>query len=242
MYYYAIVLLQVICFIHSYKQGTHNKWMWIIIFLPLVGCIAYIYLEIFSKSRYSNVKINLADSINPSRKITKLEDELEVSDSFDNRIKLADAYLDANRLEEAISIYENALTGIFSDNPHVIKNLVIAYYQTERFQDAISFTNKIKNAKEFDSSETHIAYALSLEGVGNITDAQAEFEKMLVRFSNYKHKWVYAEFLLRNDQQEKAIDLLEKMIIESKQLKGFEKKQNRVWFQNANNELKKLYV
>lgn len=50
--YYIEICLQVVCAIHCMRQGTQGRWLWIIIFLPLVGCIIYIVSEMRPPQRY----------------------------------------------------------------------------------------------------------------------------------------------------------------------------------------------
>ena len=41
-YYYLILALQAICVIHCLRKGKNSTWIVAIIFLPLIGSIAYI--------------------------------------------------------------------------------------------------------------------------------------------------------------------------------------------------------
>ncbi len=54
--------------------------------------------------------------INPSQKVKDLEKQLRFSESFENRVKLADAYLDEKIHEKAIEHYDTALRDNFKDD------------------------------------------------------------------------------------------------------------------------------
>jgi len=64
-----------------------------------------------SNRRFSTPNINISSVINPGGNIKKLEDELKFTDTFANRIKLADAYLAAGQTEKAAELYKSSLTG-----------------------------------------------------------------------------------------------------------------------------------
>src|ERR1700712_3263914 len=107
-YYYLIVALQAYCAFHSYRRGTLNKWIYLIIFLPLIGGIIYIYSEILSNRRFNKPNIDVGAIINPSGKIKKLEDELRFTDTFANKVKLADAYLETGQIDRAVELYRGS--------------------------------------------------------------------------------------------------------------------------------------
>src|ERR1700761_2308847 len=170
--YYIEICLQVVCALHCIRRGTQGRWLWIIVFLPLIGCIIYIVSEMRPRRSIRAPKIDIGAVINPSAKLKRLEEDLKFTDTFDNRIKLADAYLAANQTDRAIELYEKSLTGAFAENEHGIAQLAVAYYQTERYGDTIKWLKKIYNTHQFARSSTHILYAKALELTGNTEAAE----------------------------------------------------------------------
>ena len=122
-FYYIELCLQALCAIHCVRRGTQNKWLWIIVFLPVVGSLIYIFSELRLGRSIRNPGIDLAAVVNPGGKIKKLEDNLRFTDTFDNKIKLADAYLAAGYTDKAVELYEKSLTGAFAENEHGIAQL-----------------------------------------------------------------------------------------------------------------------
>jgi hypothetical protein len=147
-YYSIIIVLQAICVYHAFKKGNQN-WIWIIVFLPAVGCLIYLFSEIITKREVEVVKSNIEPIIRPTGRIKDLKRRLAFSDTFDNKAALADAYLESGMYAEAIELYESCLTGIFESNPHVIMQLIKAYYQAERYEDAIRVAQKILTVSDF---------------------------------------------------------------------------------------------
>ena len=123
--FYAItIILQVICVFHCVKKGNQNKWIWIIVFFPIIGSLVYIFTEIFTRNEIRSVSAGVSEIISPSGSIRKLEENLRFTDTFNNRIALADAYLENGQTGKAIDLYESSLTGTY----HVKKPLITDRY------------------------------------------------------------------------------------------------------------------
>ena len=239
-FYYVIIGLQVWCAIHSYRRETLNKWIFLIIFLPVIGCLIYIYSEIIPKKSFRKPNIDISAVINPGAKIKKLEDELRFTDTFANKIKLADAYLAAGFTDKAIDLYKASLTGAFAENEHVQAQLIIAYFEQERYDEVIPLAKKIYKLPQFARSKAHILYAKSLENLGNTEQAEAEFKMMKGRYAYFGPRYEYGLFLLRAGRDKDAMKIFTDMLDEEQQLSDMEKKTNRAWFAKAKDEVRKL--
>lgn len=239
-YYYLIVGLQIFCAIHSFRRGTQGKWLWIIIIVPVIGSIAYIYSEMIANRSYRGPKIDVGAVINPGGKIKKLEDELRFTDTFANRIKLADAYLADGQTEKAVEIYTGSLTGAFAENEHVMAQLMIAYYELGQYEEVIPLAKKLYKLPQFARSKAHLAYAMSLESLGRIDEAENEFKAMKGRYSYFEQRYQYGLFLIRNDRAEDASTIFSDMLNEEVHLSQMEKRANSKWFALAKTELKKI--
>ena len=132
-FYYISLVLQAICVIHCLRKRNEQKWIWLIVFLPFIGCIAYFFTEIVPGIRSSAKQADLGSLlINPSTRIRRLEENLHFANTFNNRILLANAYKAVGRMEEAIELYSTSLTGAFSENEYVIALLISAYFETKQ--------------------------------------------------------------------------------------------------------------
>ena len=237
-YYYIIIGLQAICAIHCIRKGNQNKWIWLIIFLPFIGSIAYIFTEIFTPNEMQQVKSGVGAVFNPSGKIRRLQENLRFTDTFNNRIALADAYLEAGEADKAIELYEKSLTGTFVDNEQANMQLIVAYFQKKRFADLILVAKKIRHLPQFSRSRAHMLYAISLGYTNNDEAAEKEFELMKARFSNYESRYHYGLFLKKCSRNEEARKTFEEMLNEATHLSSNEKRNNRNWFNQAKQQLR----
>lgn len=237
--YYLTIALQIICVIHCLKRGKQG-WIWLIVFLPVVGSIVYIVMEILPSSRIQAPRVDVGAIVNPGGKIKKLEENLRFADTFNNRVLLADAYMQTGQTNKAVELYESSLTGAFAENEHVIAQLIIAYYNTERYADAIKAAGKIYKLPQFTRSQAHLFYAMSLENAGQVEKAEAEFKAMQGRYSYYEQRYNYGMFLRRAGRNEDAGKVFTTMLDEELQLSSMERKSARPWCSKARAELKNM--
>lgn len=239
-YYFIIIALQAFCVLHCIKRGRQNTWIWLIIFLPVVGSLIYLYSEVFTSNEIRNVQSGVGNMLNPGGKIRKLENNLKFTDTFNNRVALADAYLATGQTAKATELYESSLTGNFIENEYVLSQLIIAYFQLKRYDDIIPIAKKIQKLPQFGRSRAHILYAMALAATGKDSEAETEFRMMKARFSNFEARYQYGCFLIRAGRREEAKQLLAEMTGEFTYLSSPEKRNNRQWFALAKDELRKL--
>lgn len=239
-YYYFSIVLQAICAFHCVKKGNQQKWIWMIVFLPVIGCVIYLFSEVFTKKDIQQVQSNVGSVFNPSGKIKSLQENLRFADTFNNRILLADAYIDAAQYEKAISLYEESLNGNFADNEHANMQLIIAYYHTKRYSDIVTIGKKIYPLAQFKLSRAHMYYAIALGYTGQGQSAEKEFNLMKGRFSNYECRYYFGQFLLQSDRYEDAYVIFRGMVNETAHLTSKEKRNNRAWFDKAKDSMKTI--
>lgn len=239
-YYYIIIILQVVCAIHCVKKGNQNKWIWLIVFIPLVGCIAYIFTEIFTRNDIQNVQSGVSSIFNPSGKIRSLQEQVNFRDTFDNRMALADAYLEVGQADKAIEIYETSLTGNFSEHEHGCMQLIKAYFEKGRYDDLINIAKKAYKLPQFKRSRANMLYAIALGSTNQSEAAEREFLSMAGKFSNYENRYYYGKFLLHCGRKDDAKKVYTEIINEQSHLSSSEKRMSGQWITKTKDELKKL--
>ena len=238
----VIIVLQAICVIHCIRKGNSNNWIWLIVLVPVIGAIAYIVSEMFTHDQVEQVQAGVTTVLNPTGKIKKLEQQLKFSDTFSNRVQLADAYLDNGQTERAIALYESSLTGAFTENEYVLTQLSKAYFLMQRYNDVIAVTKKIHKLPQYPRSKAHLQYAMALEQTGNAEAAEREFKLMKVRFAYFESRYQYGLFLQRANRDEEARQVFKDIIEEAIQLSPREKRNHRKWIHLAKEQLKTMAV
>ncbi len=238
--YSLIIGLQAICLFHCVRKGNQNKWIWIIIFLPLLGCIAYIFSEIFTRRDLNSVQSNFNTIIFPTGRIKDLEKKLTFSETFDNKVELANAHFANRTYDKAIELYESCLSGIFVNNELVISKLIEAYFETGKYEDVIKIAQRIIKSSEFAKSHAHVLYALSLENTGQMEQAENELKSIKGKYSNFEGRLNYGKFLVRAGRPDEAKEIFEEILLEASHMNSGESRNNKPWFKQTREERSKI--
>ncbi|HUC83336.1 MAG TPA: hypothetical protein VMR70_20665 [Flavisolibacter sp.] len=228
-YYYIILALQGICVLHCMRKRNEQKWIYLIIFLPVIGCIAYFFTEIVNERGVSNITQGIGNAVNPSNSIKKLEKRLKFADTHQNKVLLADAYLAAGNADTAIQLYEESRVGVFVDNEYVLMQMVKAYAAKKEYAKVLQLAVKVKDAVEFQKSKAHVEYAKALYYTGNTVAAEKQFAAMKGKFAHYEPRYYYGLFLADTGRREEAVALFNEMLEEQKHLGSRERAAARQW-------------
>jgi len=237
-FYYIILGIQAICVIHCIRRGTQQKWIWIIIFVPFIGSLAYLFTEIFTHRQRQGLQEGLSGVlVSNNARIRRLENNLRFTDTFNNRVLLADAYLATGQTDKAIELYESSLTGAFEENEHVIMQLISAYHQKGSYTPIMPLAKKVYYRPQFARSHAHVLYAIALEKTGELDKAEEEFRKMKARFSYFEARLQYGLFLKRSGREQDARQVFLDMVDEAPHLSSRERRDSRAWINQAKAEL-----
>ena len=87
----AIILMAInVAFIvHAAKTGRFNPWGYVILFLPGVGAVAYVLVELIPEwmgtYKGQQARKRVVSTLNPEREYRQLTDELAIADTIANR-------------------------------------------------------------------------------------------------------------------------------------------------------------
>ena len=208
MWYYIILLLQGYCIYHMIKYRNPYYWVFLILFLPVVGSIIYLITQVYNKRDAEKITNEITHIINPTKKIKDLEKRLGFSESYQNRVNLADAYLENGDYQNAIKHYKAALDGNFQNDFYVIKSMIEAFYKMGDYKSILEYVENIKTHSEFKKSKTQFIYGLALEKEGELDAAEENLKCIDIRFSFYDERLIYAKFLLSRNKKGEAKEIL----------------------------------
>lgn len=236
MAYYLIIALQGFCIYHLFKNRNPYYWIFLIIFLPVVGCIIYLITQVYNKRDAEKITSEITHIINPTKKIKDLEKQLQFSESYQNRVNLADAYLEIKDYNNAIPHYLEALEGNLQNDLYIIKQLIEAYFKIEDFEQVALYAEKIKEHSEFKKSRVQFLYGLALERLGKFDKAETNLKAIDIRYSFYNERLIYAKFLISRKKEAEAKEILEEIQAESQHMT----KPNKKLFRATIQEVEKL--
>ncbi|WP_203257844.1 hypothetical protein [Hyunsoonleella ulvae] len=240
IWYYLVIALQAFCIYHAIKNRAPYYWIFVIFFLSGIGCAIYLITQVYNKRDAEKITSEITNIINPTKKIKDLEKRLEFSDTYQNRVNLADAHLENKDYQNAIQHYKDALDGNFQNDFYVIKNIIEAYDKLEDYKSVVLYGEQIKTHSEFKKSRTQFLYGLALEKEGDLVEAEANLKAIDIRFSFYEERLIYANFLRDIGKIEEAKEILEALISEGRHMTTPNRKRYRSTIMGAENLLSQL--
>lgn len=225
-YYYIIPAIQGFCLFHSYKNNTFQKWVFIIIFIPLIGSLIYLYDAFYNRRNISGLNINVKRMVNANYEIEVMERELKIADTISNRINLANAYLESGNYKKALDMYNQSMTGNYENDPSLKMKKLKTLYLLDNFEEAILIGESLHKHKPFDQSEEKIALANAYAITGKIEMAELTFQSMNFQNCNYKHRVEFGKFLIKINKIDQAKSHFKILESELELMGGFEKKIN----------------
>ena len=235
-YFYPLLALQAFCIFHAYKTRQAQKWYWMIIFFPYVGCLIYLYEAFYSRRIVSNITEGFNQVVNSNYRIEQLESAVKFSSSAKNKMDLADAYVAIGRHGEAVALYEDCLTGHLADDAFLKMKLLHAYYDNSQFEACIKLGEQLKYDKAFKDAQERICLALAYHQLGHSELATREFEAMDRTFTNFEHRHAYAQYLLSVNNRNVAEEKVTELLSEIEMMKDIERRTHR----EAINKIKAL--
>lgn len=214
MLFYLIIALQVYCLYHIYSNARPFYWIFIILFIPALGSIVYIITQVFNKQDAEKLQSNVTDIIYPTKKIKDLEKKLEFSDSYGNRMDLADAYFEIKDYQNAIAQYEIMLENKVQNDWYARQQLMECYFKQNDYESVIEQAINIKDKTEFKASKSQFYYGFALYKTGNISEAEEHLKTIDKPYSNYEERLGLAKFYLDTNKEQEAKTLLQEIATE----------------------------
>jgi hypothetical protein len=202
--------------VHAMRTGRPQFWLYILLFVPLLGSVAYVLFELLPElaqtRRAQKVKANVSDLIDPHREFNRRVEAARV-DSAEAKRSLAEECERKEMWEEAIRLYEAAAQGIYSDDGQILTGLARSQLNSGDAHAALDTLNRLRAADPDGSHpEAHLVFARCLEDTGRLDEAQDEYATLSNYYVGLEARTRYALLLLRKGQVGKAKPLFESVV------------------------------
>ena len=131
--YPLIMILQVFCIYHAFTNKVEQKWYLIIFFLPFLGSLFYLYTHFYSRRNIENIAEGFKGVLIENYTIKKLEQEVKFSDTFANKMALADEHLRVGNYDRAKSLYESCVVEPHLNDTHLNMSLLNVNFLKENY-------------------------------------------------------------------------------------------------------------
>ncbi|CAI8887075.1 tetratricopeptide repeat protein [Methylocaldum szegediense] len=237
-----ILLIQIGFVVHAIRRGHSLLWVFLIIFLPLLGCILYSVMVLLSEVIQSRTARQgskaMLRMLDPQKELRKRLEALEISDTIENRSALAEEYLKHGMLDEAITLYESSLTGMYRTDPSLRLGLAKALVESGDFGRAREKLETLfRTNPGFESQDAHLLYARSLEALGELDQTLDEYRALAWYSAGAEAKCRHALLLKRMGKTAEARALFEDILKDAKLATRHSRRLNKEWVDIARREL-----
>ena len=234
-------LLQLVCIVHAIRSGKDRTWIWIIFIGSIPGCAAYFFMEMLPDiTRSSTVRQTgrkISKTFDPTKDLRHRKQHLELSNSTENTIRLAEEYLANKHPQAAYDLYQDARKGIFEHEPCLMLGQAQTCFELKDYTQCIQLLDElIKENPDFKSSKGHMLYARSLELLGDTDKALDEYKVLAEYFTGPEAKYRYAKLLQNSGKSAEATEVFNEILKTARLSPKHYRKSFKKWIDLAQKE------
>lgn len=203
------LVLIAVCVVHAVRRGNIFPWIYVIVFLPGIGSLIYLAVEIIPEivrgRGAARVKSGAAAMIDPNKSFREAHRAAQLVGSVDAKRALAEEYMARGAYADAVAIYRDTAQGQFKDDPALLLGLARAQFMNNDPAGAQASLDALQAADpSFVSGDAHLLYARALEGQGKNDEALAEYRKLVPYYSGEEGRARFAMLLEKTGAREEA--------------------------------------
>jgi hypothetical protein len=232
------VLLQAGLIVHVIKTGRNQIWIWALILLPLAGPIAYTAVEIlpdlFRSRTAQRTARGFKKAMDPTADLRRYQSEASVAGNVASRQRYAEELVRHGRYDEAISQYNQTLTGLYEHDPNLMLGLAQAQFSKGAAGAARATLDQlIASNPDFRSPAGHLLYARALEAEGNAAKALEEYSVVAPAYPGAEAAVRYAQLLQAQGRQAEAQKVARELLDQARIAPAHYRRAQREWLDAA---------
>ncbi len=238
-------IVQLALIVHVLQTGRSRYWIMILIFMPLIGGLAYFVIELlpqFSGSITGQRAVrNVKKTLNPGADLRQTEAAWTQSPNVDNGRRYAEALLDSGEDEKAEDIIDQALKGLFATEPTLLLLKARLQFEKERTGEAVKTLELLQEHNpDFRSAEGHLLYARALEVEGQVDNAVREYSAVSGYFPGVEARYRLALCLEIAGNGTASRSELESILNDAKLAPPHFRKSQKIWLDAVKHELARV--
>ena len=242
---YLTYFIQILLVIHVVKTGRNRYWIWLLIFLPLIGGVAYLVVEILPEFSAGitgqRARRGVRKLIDPGADVRTHAAAWEQSSNADNGRRYAQALLSTGRAAEAEQILDQVLGGFFKTDPALMLLKAQAQFDQEQWGPALATLEDLQNHHpDLRSPEGHLLYARTLEQTDRNADAIEEYRAVVAYYPGAQARFLLGLALKNSGQENEAAKEFRSMIRDAELAPAHFRKTEKNWLNQAGRELNSL--
>jgi hypothetical protein len=233
--------LQVIAVVHLFRTGRDMRWLFLIILLPAVGCLAYFIIEVLPSLRQNpsarRALQRAKAAVDPNRGVREGSLNYERSQNIETASRLAGELTKAGRYEEAIRVCTEARTGLFEDDPKILLALANAQFGHGDYVAAIATLDYLRDKNPgFRSADGHLVYARAHEESGATERALKEYAALANYYPGAEARVRQAILCKKLGRTEQAAELFAAVLKDARLAPKHFRRSQQEWIELAERE------
>jgi len=209
--------IQVGLIVHCVRTGRNTLWIWVLIFAPLVGALAYVAVEIlpglFGSPAAGRAVRGVRRALDPGQELRNLEAAVQRTGDVASRQRYAEELVRQGQGAKAMEVYRQTLTGLYEHDPNLMLGLAQAQFVAGHATDARSTLDELMARNpQFKSPDGHLLYARALEAEGNVPKALEEYAAVAGYYAGAEAGLRHALLLAKSGRGAEARQALEALL------------------------------
>lgn len=234
--------LNIACIVHSIRTGRANYWLYILILVPGIGSLCYLFIELLPTARAPGA------TSRPACATPRIPKGCCANASW-NGIAPAcprpawnwPRSMSRGNHTAARLLYGQIMTGMYAFDPAMLIGRARAEFEAGDFAAARRAPRAARRSLELVQEHNpghvsrtgHLLYARALEAEGEIGKATAEYEALVATYLGPEAKARFALMLEANGQASRARTLFAELVRTQDQWRQSLLPEDRAWFDLA---------
>lgn len=237
-WYYAVIALQVLCAVHVLRSRTDYYWLWLIFFMPVIGCVVYVLMHhqsLLGPVRMPvDLRIPMIEALNEKR----IEKDFRRSDTLVNRIAFANVLINRGEYAQALELLREALAGPLRSDITLLFTCARAHYANGQVDEAIVHlenAEKVRNNEKL--KQRCLLLAMCHEAKGADALADQKYQAAQGGYAGEEPRARYGLFLKKTGRTQEAEALFRKIIDSAESAPWAYRREQKVWIGIARQNL-----
>jgi hypothetical protein len=202
-------VIQAFFVLHVFRTRRPFWWAVVITATPVVGCLAYYLIELFPRSREfrgaQRMSAQVATAFVPNSELRRRMAELKMCPSVSNKVAAAEELMRCGMYYRAVCLYEEALRGIYANDPQLMLGLARAHVNNQTYEQAGETLERLTRIDaRYRPEEVRLLNVRALEGMGRLDEALEHYRQLCDVYVGLEAKCRYGLLLKRMHRFEAA--------------------------------------
>jgi len=215
------IIVQLALVVHIMKTGRSTTWVFIVLFFPLIGSLAYCIIELLPEltgtRTAKQAQRSIAKAVDPDKALREATAQYELARTAQNAITLARQHLERGDFSAAKTLFERSLSGVHGDDPDLLMGLAEAHFGLKEYAEVVGCLDTLKEKNPGKTSqEGHLLYARALDEGGRSAEAIEEYQALVGYYAGPEPSCRLATLLKAQGRDDEARTLYQAILTRSK--------------------------